>query len=210
MKICAISDLHGFKIQIPNCDVLVFAGDISNSENAKWFKENFIPYLKENKHKYDICFVVFGNHDDKIQLSDSYFMDVPDYVKILTNTGYTYKGKKFFGSPFCKAAKEIIVTMNTFDDLFLAKLFLDIPSDTDILITHNPPFGFGDTTTKTSKNLGSISLMARVHIIKPQIHIFGHIHNGQKQSQSNGTTFYNVSVLNDDYKIVYKPTIINI
>ena len=208
MKICAISDLHGYKIPIPKCDVLIIAGDISNMGNVSWFNNNFLQYLEDNKNKYDICFLVFGNHDDKIQMAN--ITDGPEYIKILTNTGYEYKGKKFFGSPYCKYASNIIDTMNTFREPFLKKLFMDIPEDTDILITHNPPYGFGDTVMNQPYHLGSESLMDRINVVKPQIHIFGHIHTGKKYTKNNGTDYFNVSILDEDYHIAYKPTIINI
>lgn len=210
MKICAISDLHGKLIDIPKCDVLAIAGDISSSGNAFWFENYFIPYLKSKSSCYDTCVLVFGNHDDKIQVADTYLPSVPDQVNILTNQYYKYKGVKFFGSPFCKKSDVIIDTMNTFDDKFLKYVFNDIPTDTDVLITHNPPYGFGDTVEGQSYHLGSQSLMDRVRIVKPKIHIFGHIHTGKKFEQNNGTSFYNVSVLDEKYNIRYKPTIINI
>ena len=69
LKICAVSDLHDNRLIIPKCNVLAIAGDISAKGNVYWFKEWFLPFLIDIKHKYDICILVFSNHDDDIQLS---------------------------------------------------------------------------------------------------------------------------------------------
>ena len=54
-----------------------------------------------------------------------------------------------------------------------------IPSDTDILVTHGPPFGFGDMTSGRN-NVGCKDLYEQVSTrIKPKFHIFGHIHEGE-------------------------------
>lgn len=209
MKICAMSDLHRHQIDIPKCDVLAIAGDISGFDDAKWFGEIFLPYLKEQKNKYDICLLVFGNHDDMIHAANVSFPLASDYVKILTNKEFTYKGVKFFGSPYCKYSEKIVDSINAFEEPFLKTLFNDIPEDTDVLITHSPPYGFGDTVINQSYHLGSTSLTERVRIVKPKIHIFGHIHTGKKYTKENGTSYYNVSILNDNYELTYKPTIIN-
>lgn len=206
MKICAMSDLHRHQIDIPKCDVLAIAGDISGFDDAQWFGEVFLPYLKKQKNKYDICFLIFGNHDDMIQAAQ---LEVPDYIKILTNKEFIYKGIKFFGSPYCKSSPEIIESINAFEEPFLKTLFEDIPENTDVLITHQPPYGFGDTVINQSYHLGSTSLAERIRIVKPKVHIFGHIHTGKKYTKENGTSYYNVSILNDDYELTYKPTIIN-
>jgi len=208
MKVCAMSDLHGYKVDIPKCDVLVVAGDISSSGDETWFKNDFIPYLSENKDKYDICFLVFGNHDDKIQMAN--ITNVPNYIKILTNTEYKYKNKKFFGSPYSKYTPEIYKTMNTLIESSLKMLFECIPEDTDILITHSPPYGIGDVVVNETEHLGSVSLLERIKIVKPKIHIFGHIHTGEKYTKENGTKHYNVSILGENYKITNKPIIIDV
>lgn len=204
-----MSDLHRHQIDIPKCNILAIAGDISGFDDTKWFKEIFLPYLKEQKNRYNICFLVFGNHDDRIQFT-GVLPEVPNYVKILTNKEFTYKGIKFFGSPYCNYSPEIIKSMNTLEEPLLKKIFKDIPENTDVLITHSPPYGFGDTVVNQSYHLGSISLAERVRIIKPKIHIFGHIHTGKKYTKENGTKYYNVSVLDDNYALSYKPTIINL
>lgn len=208
MKICAISDLHGHQIDIPKCNVLVIAGDVSSIlGNAFWFENYFINYyLAKQKNNFDKCFITFGNHDDKIDISK---IDLPENIEVLNGKSSKYKGLTFFGSPYCKYSPEIIESTLDLNEDQLKDVFSNIPLDTDILITHSPPYGFGDTVKYQSYHLGSMSLMDRVRIVKPKVHLFGHIHTGKKYEKHNGTKFYNVSVLDDNYEVAYKPTIIN-
>ena len=53
-----------------------------------------------------------------------------------------------------------------------------IPDDTDILVTHTPPVGFGDLCC-TGVRAGCVELLNSVQRrIKPKYHIYGHIHEG--------------------------------
>ncbi len=209
MKICAISDMHGYKFPIQECDVLAIAGDISNCGDTQWFLSSFLKYLEMNKSKFDICILTLGNHDDNIQIDEHLLSLLPKYLHILSGNSFTYKGKKFFGSPYGKSAPTIVKSRYLVDETTLKSLFIDIPSDTNVLLTHSPPYGYGDVIQNESCHLGSFSLACQVTVIKPYIHIFGHIHTGKKYTENNGTKFYNVSVLDENYKMIYEPTIID-
>ena len=53
-----------------------------------------------------------------------------------------------------------------------------IPDDTDVLITHSPPLGFGDLCS-TGARAGCVELLHSVQQrIKPKYHVYGHIHEG--------------------------------
>lgn len=53
-----------------------------------------------------------------------------------------------------------------------------IPPDTDVLITHGPPWGHCDLTCK-GYNVGCKDLLEEVRDrVKPKIHVFGHLHEG--------------------------------
>ena len=60
MKLVCFSDVHGYDFDLPDGDVLIFAGDFgefgSEDEAIK-----FVNKLRSFKHKYKI--VVAGNHD---------------------------------------------------------------------------------------------------------------------------------------------------
>ncbi|KAG8829294.1 hypothetical protein FRC17_006803 [Serendipita sp. 399] len=53
-----------------------------------------------------------------------------------------------------------------------------IPDDTDILLTHGPPYRVLDATTNGA-HVGCEALYPRVSQIRPRIHVFGHIHEAR-------------------------------
>jgi hypothetical protein len=84
-----------------------------------------------------------------------------------------------------------------------------IPVDTDILITHGPPFGKLDYVDYSKINVGCEELLKRVEEIKPKIHVCGHIHGGYGYVFDGNTHFINASILNDRYEFRNKPIIVD-
>ena len=63
----------------------------------------------------------------------------------------------------------------------------------DVLITHTPPMGILDQTAK-GKNIGCPVLRTKVfQTIKPQLHCFGHVHEGRGTYQEAGIDFMNAA-----------------
>ena len=84
-----------------------------------------------------------------------------------------------------------------------------VPDNTDILITHVPPYDVLDTTYN-NKHVGSKLLRNEIcNRIQPKIHIFGHNHDSEESfaegefKNGNKCLFVNACVLND-----FKPSII--
>ena len=75
----------------------------------------------------------------------------------------------------------------------------------DILVTHGPPHGHLDTVVGQYNNLGCKMLSDRISVVKPKIHVFGHIHSGYGYKFKNGTHYINASVLSEDYIFRNKP-----
>ncbi|PVD35999.1 hypothetical protein C0Q70_02969 [Pomacea canaliculata] len=89
----------------------------------------------------------------------------------------------------------------------LLEIWDKIPTDTDILLTHSPPLGYGDTT-KSDKHVGCAELLNTVtKRVKPKFHVYGHIHNGYGVFSNGKTTFINASVCNDQYRPVHEPVV---
>ena len=53
--------------------------------------------------------------------------------------------------------------------------FAQIPDDTDVLVTHSPPFGYGDALGNR-RRLGSMELYRRIVEVRPRLVVHGHIH----------------------------------
>ena len=81
-----------------------------------------------------------------------------------------------------------------------------IPEGTDILITHGPPYGIGDLTARGDK-AGCQNLLEVVEKLKPDLHIFGHIHEGFGVSYNGKTTFINASSCDQLYQPVNPPVV---
>lgn len=93
-----------------------------------------------------------------------------------------------------------------------------VPDNTDILITHGPPFGVLDQIA----NIGPVGcrfLLKRLGEVQPALHVFGHIHEGAEQGLlrkyfggGNGreTISVNAAVLDEHYRLSYRPTVIDL
>jgi len=163
MKIIAISDNHGsdFVDKIPECDVLVIAGDISPCRLAHdfhtqklWFQTTFVSQLKQLKDKAKHIIFIGGNHDtylSECNISDnnaSIHNVLPDGVHYLCDTAIVIDGVKFYGSPWCNLptwGREGPPVWNfAAKESELGYIYGKIPSDIDILITHGPAHGYCD------------------------------------------------------------------
>jgi Icc-related predicted phosphoesterase len=213
MKIVAISDIHTKQkqLKLPEGDVLVCAGDLSFRGTIQEISE-FSEWLKQRPHKYKV--VIAGNHDWGFETNRQLFQKmIEDAGGIyLENSGVTIECVKFWGSP---------ITPRFFDWAFnvdrgsLIKQYWDqIPIDTDVLITHGPAHGFGDyVDNHYSKglNVGCQDLYDAIERVKPQVHFYGHIHEGYGRYKMHcGTVSVNCSVVNSRYWVTNDPMIFDL
>lgn len=59
-------------------------------------------------------------------------------------------------------------------------------------------------------NYGSAELLARVEEIKPQLHLFGHIHKQHGMKEDGSTVFSNGAIINEDYMNFNLPNLLEI
>lgn len=116
------------------------------------------------------------------------------------NFSITIENIKIWGIPFFLS-----------DDIngFRPQQIAEIPFNTDILITHNPPLGILDKST-FGANMGNEDLQQRIKNIKPQYHLFGHIHECYGLQKATSTTFINGSVLDENYNLVNEPIVFDL
>lgn len=195
MKIITISDTHGChrELNLPKGDMLLHAGDICNMGN-KDDVNDFIEWFSELNFKYKIF--IRGNHDwDLINNKSLVPEKLPDNIIYLNHSGCDINGIKIYGVPYLEEYPD-----STWDD---------IPNDTNIVITHNPPYGIHDKAPN-GRLRGSENLRNKILEINPILHLFGHIHVSYGQSKIGKTAYINPSnyqALLD--KIGRKPIIFN-
>lgn len=222
MKICAFSDTHGQHrlLNILPSDILCIAGDISpltiqgrKSEMLKWLKEDFLPWCEElpvNK-----IFITFGNHELALSHSEKEVFDLVDQnskVTFLLNDGTEYKGFKIWGSPLSNKFGNWAYMKSEEEQI---EIFKTMPDNVDILIVHGPPYGACDICLQhpygNFNHLGNSALTLVMREKAPKITLCGHLHTGKDcEKLEEKFLVYNVSVLNEQYKIFREPKYIEL
>src|SRR6266542_178729 len=130
MKILALSDLHGYLPDIPECDILLLAGDYSPGPKDRDFLQGpFTNWLRRLQARHIIG--IAGNHDFEFQRAPEAYRGLPWHY--LEDTGIELAGLSFWGSPW---------TPPFFNWAFMAEedelrsIFGKIPHKLDVLITH--------------------------------------------------------------------------
>src|SRR6185437_8000199 len=80
----------------------------------------------------------------------------------------------------------------------LARRWAAIPQDTDILLVHGPPIGYGDRNI-ISQQCGSPALLETIERVNPKLCIFGHIHEAHGRWTFGESQLANVSHVNERY-----------
>eukprot|EP01084_Bolivina_argentea_P319534 554226_1 len=223
IKIVHISDTHlahnEFTARnVPKGDILIHSGDFISESPSTFDKNNkeipkeiidFNRWLGTLKHKHKI--VIAGNHELSLDgLGKNNIQKILSNCIYLEDSFVELYGIKIFGSPW---TKHIYGTVYAFgdDENNLHKKWNVIPNDTDILVTHQPPYGILDRAWqrtfdndkycdicnevhKIYDHWGSISLRTAIETrIKPYVHLFGHVHdeNGIVYDKKSGVRYIN-------------------
>ena len=204
-KIVIISDTHTFhnKTTLPKGDILIHAGDLEIRSALEL--QIIIEWFESLDFKHIIW--VGGNHDFYLEelYRNNIDPNMPENIHYLINTGIMIEGIKFWGSPFSSQFGRWAF-MGHLEEL---KPIWDlIPSDTDIIITHSPPFGINDQCVN-GISVGCPALRNKLKEIKPSYHICGHIHEAYGIYQDENTTYINASLLDEYYNMVNDPVVID-
>ena len=203
MKFVAIADTHcrHHNLRLPKGDVLLHAGDISYRggkaevlDFLQWFaKQNF-------KHKIFIA----GNHDFYFEKKtpDQIHSFLPPGVVYLNNSGIDIDGVRIWGSPITPWYFQWAFNLKRGPAMH--KQWQLIPEQTDILMTHGPAYGILDIVLN-GNHAGCKDLLDRIDVVKPKVHVCGHIHEGYGNLVKKNTRFINASVLNESYELVNRP-----
>lgn len=203
-----ISDTHGMHdgIDLSKADAIVHCGDLTNRGHAteavafmNWFEQ--LPY------KYKVF--IAGNHDFIFE-GDSTFIQGEikgrDFI-YLEDSGVRLEGFNFYGSPWQPWFFDWAFNLERGPEI--AKKWSMIPDDTDILITHGPPKGILDKTL-AGVAVGCYDLLQKIHVVRPKIHAFGHIHEGYGIREYCNTEFVNASICTRSYDPINKAIVVEV
>ena len=168
LKIVAISDIHGMLPELPECDVVCCAGDISPLEYQSdqtrmlgWFYLVFLPWVESLPCKKFV--MVAGNHDFFLQNIHRRLIDESDGYRRYTWRSASDVMKKLLpGNLRGKYNKLVYLCDSSYEyeghrfygtpwirDLFnwafyqdndtLMEKYKNIPKQCDVIITHMPP-----------------------------------------------------------------------
>jgi Icc-related predicted phosphoesterase len=96
-------------------------------------------------------------------------------VWYLENSDVIIEGIKIWGSPYSPSFG-YGWAFNVDRGYDANNLWNQIPSDSNIVITHTPIYGYCDVTDRTYENVGCQDLYSRLNEVKPNLHFSGHIH----------------------------------
>ncbi len=169
-------------------DVLIHCGDMfdlfdkSPSDLGKmdaWF----------SRQRFDLVLCIGGNHDymleDRHGLTDQPFKN----ATYLEDQSLVHNGIVFYGTPWVPFLRAHAFYA---DETGLREKWSGIPENTDVLITHTPPAGMFDRSSR-GQDLGCRHLAERVPQVAPTVHCFGHVHASAGMREDGMTTYVNAS-----------------
>ncbi|GLB45111.1 putative calcineurin-like phosphoesterase [Lyophyllum shimeji] len=198
-RFVCISDTHTRSFAVPDGDVLLHSGDLTNLGTLSDFQKT-MEWLYSLPHKVKI--IIAGNHD--LTLHIDYYerehrrwhrdrQDVEQILELLTgpraraagvvylqDSSHTFQTKpngrtwSVYGSPW---SPEFFNWAFNYPREEGEALVAKFPK-TDILLTHGPPSGIFDRT-RCGDLVGCEALRARLPSLRPRLHVFGHIHEAR-------------------------------
>lgn len=220
MKIIAFSDTHNQHDILTrwnwmeSADLVIFGGDMSLRGTEGEVKAFLDWFWRLDQYKYKIF--IAGNHDFIFERNPELIKNtvLPENVFYLNDSGIEIEGIKFWGSPIQPWFHNW--AFNRFRGEEIKKHWDLIPLDTDVLITHGPPYKIQDEVLYESihnpeMNVGCKDLTERIkQMTQLKANIFGHIHEAYGAVEQEGVKYFNACFLDRKYRPTNKPHIFEI
>jgi Icc-related predicted phosphoesterase len=225
-RIVALSDTHSYhrRVKIPEGDLLIHAGDITWRGEMEIFTD-FAAWLKELPHARKV--IICGNHElgmaPKIKRgiikTHSSSANRDTVLRMLEDAGATYlensgceiNGLHFYGSPTTPRFFDWEFNIDRNSQAMIDNWNL-IPKNTNVLITHGPPYGILDSVKESWRPPQGCEVLRKRIDQLPNLkaHFFGHLHHGYGIKTIGQTVFANVAICDDNYNTSRPATVIDI
>ncbi len=203
MRLVLISDTHGYhrELKLPLGDILIHAGDLFHRGDLAEVND-FNAWLASLPFAYKI--IVAGNHDFCFEhMSGQALVPAATYLQ---DSAITIEGIKFYGSPWQPRFFDWAFNLDRGQPL--KEKWDLIPDDTQVLITHSPPWQIQDRVMNGT-HVGCQDLLHRLRTVNPYLHVFGHIHESYGMAKVDNTLFVNASTCNIKYRAVNPAIVID-
>jgi Icc-related predicted phosphoesterase len=153
LRIVCISDTHGqhTKLSVPDGDVLIHAGDFTAFGERPKEIIDFNQWAGKQPHQHKI--VIAGNHDSMFERHPGAARELLGNAIYLENSATELAGLKIWGSPVQPEFNNW--AFNIARGAAIRRYWKMIPTNTDVLVTHGPPFGVLDKAHPSSAHLGA-------------------------------------------------------
>lgn len=201
MKIVCISDTHGKwnKLTIPECDLLISAGDYSFRGETHIVRD-FHKWMSKQPARYFIS--VQGNHELAVEKNFHFYQQLVEQIDpriyFIDEGSIEIEGVKIHCSAitpeFCNWA------WNRQRGAQIKRHWDAIPDDTQVLVTHGPRAMILDRLVDYN-HVGCEDLGNRIDELKHlKLHVFGHIHCASGEMSFNGVKYINAAICDEQYK----------
>lgn len=207
ISVTIISDTHTMhrSLSLPGGDILIHCGDMLDlfdrdtaalTDIDGWF----------GRQDYQTILVTGGNHDLALETALTRTKQPFRNARYMQDERLTVEGLEIYAAPW---VPELASHAFYLDDDALRDKWAAIPADLDILITHVPPTGILDRSSRGHSH-GCPHLAAEIERIAPRLHCFGHVHASAGQARIGDTLFVNASSAISGERDVRAPLVIEV
>eukprot|EP01006_Ploeotia_vitrea_P008792 TRINITY_DN20969_c0_g1_i1.p1 TRINITY_DN20969_c0_g1~~TRINITY_DN20969_c0_g1_i1.p1 ORF type:complete len:458 (+),score=59.92 TRINITY_DN20969_c0_g1_i1:90-1463(+) len=218
-------------------DILIHAGDITTkgerevlADFVKWieeapFKHKVViggnhdvsmneEYYSSHWQRYHHKRINVDKEMEQLKKVCHYLLDTKVELPLTTPDGKEDTVVVVYGSPWQPWYKDMC--WNAKRGYPIRDKWDRIPSSTagngvDILVTHGPPCGHGDLLTDEDppQHAGCVDLLHAVQQrVKPQLHVFGHLHEGYGKTTDGQTVYVNAALMDEETRELGKAPVL--
>lgn len=154
-----------------------------------------------------------GNHDHFLDAQFEFVEEKQTLLAMMETSGLTYLEHEIYQLPPSLGSFTLFVS--PYAPIHLGGAFMlsdmseiwNVIPKVDILVTHTPPYGFGDKIVR-GRHVGCKYLKKRIDtVIKPRVSIFGHIHeaHGYTFDEEEQVLYINACLSDHRYRAINKP-----